>query len=38
MTTPISDMHEGHTTRGRYDTQPTVALPDGERILRGADG
>lgn len=38
MTTPISDMHEGHTTRGRYDTQPTVALPEGERILRGADG
>ncbi|MFE6996181.1 class I mannose-6-phosphate isomerase [Microbacterium sp. NPDC057659] len=38
MTTPISDMHEGHTVRGRYDTQPTVALPEGERILRGADG
>ncbi|MCT1477442.1 class I mannose-6-phosphate isomerase [Microbacterium sp. p3-SID336] len=38
MTTPISDMHEGHTTRGRYDTQPTVALPPGERILRGAEG
>ncbi|MCB8046048.1 ROK family protein [Microbacterium oxydans] len=29
VTTPISDMHEGHTTRGRYDTQPTVALPAG---------
>lgn len=37
MTTPISDMHEGHTVRGRYDTQPTVPLPPGERILRGAD-
>ncbi|MBT2484239.1 MULTISPECIES: class I mannose-6-phosphate isomerase [unclassified Microbacterium] len=37
MTTPISDMHEGHTTRGRYDTQPTVALPAGERIVRGPD-
>ncbi|GAA1537699.1 mannose-6-phosphate isomerase class I [Microbacterium ginsengiterrae] len=36
MTTPISDMHEGHTERGRYDTQPTVPLPSGERILRGA--
>lgn len=35
MTTPISDMHEGHTERGRYDTQPTVPLPRGERILRG---
>lgn len=33
---PISDMHEGHTERGRYDTQPTVPLPAGERILRGA--
>jgi mannose-6-phosphate isomerase class I len=29
-------MHEGHTSRGRYDTQPTVALPPGERIRRGA--
>lgn len=38
MTTPISDMHEGHTLRGRYDTQPTVPLPPGERILRGAEG
>lgn len=38
MTTPISDMHEGRTTRGRYDTQPTVPLPPGERILRGAAG
>lgn len=38
MTTPISDMHEGHTTRGRYDTQPTVPLPPGERILRGGEG
>ncbi|MDR2998637.1 MAG: mannose-6-phosphate isomerase, partial [Microbacterium sp.] len=38
MTTPISDMHEGHTVRGRYDTQPTVALPAGERILRGSEG
>ncbi|WP_435748704.1 class I mannose-6-phosphate isomerase [Microbacterium sp. PMB16] len=38
MTTPISNMHEGHTTRGRYDTQPTIALPDGERILRGDAG
>ncbi|WP_083511115.1 class I mannose-6-phosphate isomerase [Microbacterium sp. XT11] len=37
MTTPISDMHEGHTVRGRYDTQPTVPLPPGERILRGAE-
>lgn len=37
MTTPISDMHEGHTLRGRYDTQPTVPLPSGERILRGAE-
>ncbi len=37
MTTPISDMHEGHTTRGRYDTQPTIALPAGERILRGTE-
>lgn len=35
---PISDMHEGHTERGRYDTQPTVPLPRGERILRGAAG
>ena len=38
MTTPISDMHEGHTERGRYDTQPTVPLPSGERILRGSAG
>ena len=38
MTTPIGDMHEGHTNRGRYDTQPTVPLPLGERILRGAEG
>ena len=36
MSTPISDMHEGHTERGRYDTQPTVALPEGEKILRGS--
>ncbi|CAH0123342.1 class I mannose-6-phosphate isomerase [Microbacterium sp. Bi121] len=36
MSTPISDMHEGHTERGRYDTQPTVPLPSGERILRGS--
>ncbi|GAA5145915.1 class I mannose-6-phosphate isomerase [Microbacterium pseudoresistens] len=35
MTTPISDMHDGRTERGRYDTQPTVPLPGGERILRG---
>lgn len=35
MTTPISDMHEGHTPRGRYDTQPTIPIPAGERILRG---
>jgi len=38
VTTPISDMHEGHTPRGRYDTQPTVPLPAGARILRGAEG
>ncbi|MFK4791006.1 class I mannose-6-phosphate isomerase [Microbacterium sp. ZW T5_56] len=37
MTTPISDMHEGHTVRARYDTQPTVPLPAGEHILRGVD-
>ncbi|MCG7413073.1 class I mannose-6-phosphate isomerase [Microbacterium aurum] len=37
MTTQINDMHEGHTTGGRYDTQPTVALPATERIVRGAD-
>ncbi|MEI3843152.1 MULTISPECIES: class I mannose-6-phosphate isomerase [unclassified Microbacterium] len=38
MTTPINDMHDGHTVRGRYDTQPTVPLPPGERILRGPEG
>ncbi|MGP6169577.1 class I mannose-6-phosphate isomerase [Microbacterium sp. A204] len=38
MSTPISDMHQGHTERGRYDTQPTVALPKGETILRGSAG
>jgi len=36
VSTPISDMHEGHSERGRYDTQPTVELPAGEKILRGA--
>ncbi|WP_336632322.1 MULTISPECIES: class I mannose-6-phosphate isomerase [unclassified Microbacterium] len=35
MSTPISDMHDGRTDRGRYDTQPTVPLPEGARILRG---
>ncbi|WP_309104763.1 class I mannose-6-phosphate isomerase, partial [Microbacterium sp.] len=38
MTTPINEMHDGHTARGRYDLQPTVPLPAGERILRGAAG
>ena len=35
MTTAISDMHDGHTLRGQYDTQPTVGLASGERIVRG---
>jgi len=37
VTAPIGDMHEGHTARARYDTQPTVALPRGARIRRGAE-
>lgn len=35
MTTTISDTH---AARGRYDTQPTISLVDGETILRGDDG
>ena len=34
MSTPISDTRD-QTERGRYDTQPTVDLPAGEKILRG---
>lgn len=38
MTTPISDTHAAHAPSARYDTQPTIALPAGEKILRGDDG
>ena len=35
MTTPIS---EKHASSGRYDTQPTISLAAGEKILRGDHG
>jgi len=38
LTTPISDTHAAHAPSARYDTQPTIALPAGEKILRGDDG
>ncbi|MCR2793620.1 mannose-6-phosphate isomerase [Microbacterium sp. zg.Y625] len=37
MTGPIDGMHSGRTARSMYDTQPTIPLPRGERITRGAD-
>ncbi|MET2011784.1 class I mannose-6-phosphate isomerase [Microbacterium chocolatum] len=37
MNGAIDHMSQGYTGQGGYDTQPTVALPEGERILRGAE-
>ncbi|MBN9193075.1 class I mannose-6-phosphate isomerase [Microbacterium sp.] len=36
MNGTIDEMSGGRTRRGLYDTQPTIALPAGERIVRGA--
>jgi mannose-6-phosphate isomerase class I len=37
MNGTIDGMSGGHTRRGLYDTQPTIGLPAGAGIARGAD-